>query len=126
MSEEILYEELIDNVTTNLKIISVVQKNEKLCIRKGHLQIDKISYFRFIKRYYYNDSRETMIRFLKQLLKDIKIIKDFYFSKHNIIDNIDNIELGINNLQITYSQDPVIVASLDNILNKLKVIIKNN
>jgi hypothetical protein len=125
MSEQILYEELIDNVTTNLKIISLVQKNEKLCIRKGHLQIDKISYFRFIKRYYYNDSRETMIRFLKQLLKDIKIIKDFYFSKHNIIDNIDSIELGINNLQVTYSQDPVIVASLDNILNKLKIIIKN-
>jgi len=126
MSEQILYEELIDNVTTNLKIISLVQKNEKLCIRKGHLQIDKASYFQFIKRYYYNDSRETMIRFLKQLLKDIKIIKDFYFSKHNIIDNIDSIELGINNLQVTYSQDPVIVASLDNILNKLKLIIKNN
>ena len=119
MNENILYEELVDNIITNLKILSLVNKDDKLCIRKGHLQIDKASYFRFIKRYYYNDSRYSTIEFLKKIVNNMKGLKGFSLSE----ETIHKIEIGINNLQISYSNDPVMIAILDNLLNKLK---KNN
>ena len=118
MNDNILYEELVDNIITNLKILSLVNKDDKLCIRKGHLQIDKASYFRFIKRYYYSDSRYSTIEFLKNIINNIKGIKEI----KQIIseDSLHKIEIGINNLQISYSNDPIIIAILDNLLNKLK------
>lgn len=115
MNENILYEELVDNIITNLKILSLVNKEDKLCIRKGHLQIDKVSYFRFIKRYYYNDSRYSTIHFLKNIIKSMKGIKEIISE-----DTLQKIEIGINNLQVSYSSDPVMIAVLDNLLNKLK------
>jgi Flp pilus assembly CpaF family ATPase len=116
--ENILYEELVDNIITNLKILSLVNKDDKLCIRKGHLQIDKTSYFRFIKRYYYSDSRYSTIEFLKKIVNNMKGIKEL----KQIIseDSLHKIEIGINNLQVSYSNDPVMIATLDNLLNKLK------
>lgn len=118
MNENILYEELVDNIITNLKILSLVNKDDKLCIRKGHLQIDKVSYFRFIKRYYNNDSRYSTIDFLKNIIKSMKGIKEM---KELIPEDfLNKIEFGINNLQVSYSSDPVMIAILDNLLNKLK------
>jgi hypothetical protein len=35
-------------------------------------------------------------------------------------DTLHKIEIGINNLQVSYSSDPVMIAILDNLLNKLK------
>ena len=126
----------MDWIVTNLKIISLIQKNEKLCIRKGHLQIDKVSYFRFLKRYYYNDSRESTIIYIKEIIKNIKIICNVCNVNNNnnqglqtklkdineLVD-IESIELGINNLKISYIEDPMIVASLDHLLNKIKQLI---
>ena len=121
----VLNEELIDWVVTNLKIISLIQKNEKLCIRKGHLQIDKVSYLRFLKRYYYNDSRESTIIYIKEVIKNIKIIiNNINKDIHKLID-IESIELGINNLKVSYIEDPMIVASLDHLLNKIKQLLCN-
>ena len=54
-------EENIDNIITNLKIISMVQVNEKLSIHKGHLQIDKI-FFQSIIRWINKSSRDIIIR----------------------------------------------------------------
>ena len=136
----ILSEELMDWIVTNLKIISLIQKNEKLCIRKGHLQIDKVSYLRFLKRYYYNDSRESTIIYIKEIIKNIKIIinnnqnnnssmnhintqnnfKDIY----QLVD-IESIEMGINNLKVSYIEDPMMIASLEHLLNKIKQLIIN-
>ena len=118
MDQTEIHEELIDSIITNLKIISIIQKDDKLCIRKGHLQIDKSSYFRFIKRYYYNDCRSSIILFMKGIIKNIKIVKPYL--KKESINNMSQIELGISNLKVSYSDDPIMIAFLDNILNKLK------
>ena len=64
-------DDFIDSIITNLKIINVIQINEKLCIRKGHLQIDKDSNIQHIKRWVNRDSRETTINFIKELIKNI-------------------------------------------------------
>jgi hypothetical protein len=72
-------EEFIDNLITNLKIISMIQINEKLCIRKGHLQIDTSSNFQFVKRWFFRDSRDMVLIYLRDLIRNITIL----FSKIN-------------------------------------------
>ena len=119
MELNILYQEQIDSIITNLALLSLVQKNEKLCIRKGHLQIDKESTFRFLKRYYYGDSRDATIIFLRELVHKLILIK-----KDSVKEYVDihSIELGINNLKISYSDDLYMRACLDNLLYKLKIL----
>ena len=125
-------DDFIDSIITNLKIINIIQVNEKLCIRNGHLQIDKDSNVRSLLRFLNKDSRGNSMLFIKELLRNINII----FSKANesesclwilsrILVEIDSLENGLNNLKITYSNDPVITVVIDNIIIKLKELSKN-
>ena len=124
-----LNEEFIDSIITNLKIIGIVQINEKLYISKGHLQIDRDYSLQGIKRWFYKDSRELILNFIKELIKNINIL----FSKiktlekdeqvwitNRILVEMDSIENGLNNLKTTYSYDPVTIVTLDNILIKIR------
>ena len=117
MELNILYQEQIDSIITNLTLLSLVQKNQKLCIRKGHLQIDKESTFRFLKRYFYGDSRDATIIFLRELVHKLILIKPE--SLREYVD-INSIEVGINNIKISYSDDLYMRACLDNLLYKIK------
>jgi len=58
--------EFIDYILTNLKILSLVQINQKVSIYRGHLQID-YQPLQFIKRWLNKDSRESLIIFLNDL-----------------------------------------------------------
>lgn len=114
----------IDYILTNLKIISLVTINQKVCIYKGHLQIDYTP-LQFIKRWFNRDSRESLICFLNDLIN--KINELFKASKGKNLDSIcsilnemDKINNGINNLKITYNNDPIIVVKLDTISLHLK------
>ena len=116
-------EEFIDSILTSLNIIGKVQLNEKLCIRKGYLQIDKVSKFQFLKRFLFNDSRDNTLNYLKQLIRNIKMVLET--DRELVINEFDTIIMGINNLKITYSDDPMIIASFDHIVTKLKKLINN-
>jgi hypothetical protein len=124
-----LNEEFIDSIITNLKIISIVQINEKLYISKGHLQIDRDYSLQGFKRWFHKDSRELILNFIKELIKNINVL----FSKiktlekdeqvwiiSRILVEMDSIENGLNNLKTTYSYDPVTIVTLDNILIKIR------
>lgn len=124
-----LNEEFIDSIVTNLKIISIIQINEKLCIHKGHLQIDRDSTIQPIKRWFNRDSREVILNFIKELIKNINSL----FNKVKTLDKdeqiwivgrilieMDSTENGLNNLKTTYSFDPVTTVTIENIIIKLK------
>ena len=116
-----LSEEFIDSIITNLKILSIVQINEKLCIHKGHLQIDRDNGLQSIKRWFYRDSRDVVLNFIKELIRNI----NYLFTKvkslekdeqkwiiTRILSEMDNIENGLNNLKTTYSIDPVTIVNI--------------
>ena len=124
-----LNEEFIDSIVTNLKIISIIQINEKLCIHKGHLQIDRDSTIQPLKRWFNRDSREVILNFIKELIKNINSL----FNKVKTLDKdeqiwivgrilieMDSTENGLNNLKTTYSFDPVTTVTIENIIIKLK------
>jgi hypothetical protein len=116
--------EFIDYILTNLKILSLVQINQKVSIYRGHLQID-YQPLQFIKRWLNKDSRESLIIFLNDILKKIDHLFKNYeknnFSSQNgkkevistILNEMDKIKL--DNLKITYSDDPITVVKLDTV-----------
>jgi len=124
-------EEFIDNIIINLNIIGIIKVNEKLCIRKGHLQIDISSNFQSIRRWFFRDSRDIIIIYLNKLMTDItslfKKINDYPREEglwviSRILVELDNTEGGFNNLKKTYSTDPYMVFTFENMSLKFRQI----
>jgi hypothetical protein len=118
-------EESIDNVITNLKIIALIKVDEKLSIRKGHLQIDNSSNFQFFKRWFYRDSRDIILLFIKDLIRNIynlfnKITcyNDNKIVLSRVLEEMENAKTGLINLKLTYATDPVMVVKFENVARK--------
>jgi glycerol-3-phosphate responsive antiterminator len=118
-------EESIDNIITNLKIISLVKVDEKLSIRKGHLQIDTSSNIQFIRRWFFRDSRDIILLFIKDLIRNISSLfdkinnyKDTVWILSRIITEMENAKCGLLNLKTTYSTDPIMVVKFENVNTK--------
>ena len=123
-------ENFIDSIITNLKIIGILQINEKLSIRRGHLHIDReVVGLQFLKRWFYKDSRDIILTFIKEMIRNILLTfnkikslnrEDQVWILYRILTEIDNVENGLNNMKTTYSLDPVTNATIDNIIIKFK------
>lgn len=136
---ESMNEESVDNIITNLKIISLVKVDEKLSIRKGHLQIDNSSNLQFLKRWFYRDSRDIILLFVKDLIRNISMLfekLECYYDKlwilKRILTEMENAKSGLINLKITYLTDAVMVVKFENLsvkfcelINKGNVIYEN-
>ena len=117
-------ENYMDSIITNLKILNIIHLNEKLSIRKGHLQIDKIL-FQSIIRWINKSSRDIIIIYLKDLIKNINVLiiklkkyPNFKWLLTKIFTEMDKSKLGLLNLQTTYATDPVTVVKFENIITK--------
>ena len=73
---DIIVEDLVDKIIINLKIIGIIKVNEKLCIRKGNLQIDQESAIRSLKRWFFRDTRDDFLIFIRDLIRKINLITD--------------------------------------------------
>ena len=117
--------DFIDFIITNLKILGMVKVNEKISLHKGHLQI-RNSPFDFLQRWLCKDSRDTLIFFIQDLIKKISklLIQDqndfFYYSISSILNEIEKVYTGLNNLKITYNNDSVTVVRIENIITHFK------
>ena len=118
-------EDSIDNVITNLKIISLIKVDEKLSIRKGHLQIDNSSNFQFFKRWFYRDSRDIVLLFIKDLIRNIynlfnkiNCYNDNQVVLNRVLEEMESAKTGLINLKLTYATDPVMVVKFENVARK--------
>ena len=129
-------EDFIDSIITNLKIIGILQINEKLSIRHGHLHIDRDLGFQCVKRWFFRDSRNIILNFLKEIIRNILLTfnkikslnhEDQVWILSRIISEMNSIENGLNNMKTTYSIDPVTNVVIDNIIVKFKdTLVKGN
>jgi hypothetical protein len=122
-------EETIDIIITNLKVISQLKLNEKLCIRKGHLFIDSSSNYQFLKRWFNRDSRDIVLIYIRNLVRNIAVLfekmkeyteSDSKWILTRILTELENSDQGLVNLKRTYDPDPYMVATLENIMFKFK------
>ena len=108
-----------DSIITNLKIISLLKINEKLGVHEGHLCINNSSNIQFLRRWFNRDSRKIVIKFIKDLIKDICNLQNITIVKNELEQSL----AGLENLKITYSHDLVTVVNLELISMKINVLI---
>ena len=123
-------ENYMDSIITNLKIISLVQTNEKLSVKKCHLCISGSSNFQFLQRWFNRDSRDIVLVFIKDLIKNISTLLhkiSNYTESEWILTRLQSemcsAEQGLNNLKTTYSFDQVTVVAYENFIVKFKELI---
>jgi hypothetical protein len=114
-------EDIIDRILTSLSIIGKIKLNEKLCIRKGHLQIDYSSNFQSLKRWFFRDSRDIILLYLRDLVRDISSLElSNRWVITRLLTELESSMIGLENLKSTYSEDLYIVSTLENIRLKFK------
>ena len=126
----------IDEVLTNLKIISQIKKGEKLLISKDILEIDNTN-FQFLRRYFTGNSREATLKYFDSLIeRAFELIDITYNSKNKNSNNnyfneensrilqrfsieMTNSCKGLNNLKETYTDDITTTSQLEIMVDKL-------
>lgn len=124
-------EELIDTTLTTLKVIGMLPKNGRLCIRRGQLTLESDDHLQRWKRWIYRDSREITLMHIKNTINNAtKIIKGIMSNQIDIEmkpwtlqrfqSEMTSCQSGIVNLKTTYINDTAVVAALDVICERLQ------
>jgi hypothetical protein len=121
----------VDNIIMNLKIIGMVQKNGRLCIKKGSLTLEHDDQLQKIRRWFNKDSREsTMLHIRNTIMNATKLtkgvvskqidieLKDWVLSR--IFTEMTNCQSGLTNLKTTYNDDSIMIANIDVLLERLQ------
>lgn len=124
-------DEFIDDIMANLKVIGMLQKNSKLCVRKGKLAIDDESHFQFLRRWLKRDSRDSVLMHMKNTIVNAintskVLLNESKYNEHDkwvllrLNEEMRGCEMGIVNLKTTYAGDAMMVASLDVLIERLR------
>ena len=109
-----------DNLWINLKILSKLPPHAKLNTQHELFYIEYNSSFSFtaIKRMIRGDNRSIAIKRIDKLVKDsIDALND----DSTIKTHLEGAMYGLENLKKTYSNDITTIASIDRIIDKIKV-----
>lgn len=123
-------EEFVDNTIATMKIIGMVPKNGKLCVRKGHLCLDQSDQTQCVRRWVQGDSRDTTLMHVRNTINSAFKISRFltglpnstymtYWTMDRILAEMSQCEIGLQNLKTTYVVDSMMVANLEVLLDRL-------
>ena len=124
----------IDQVLTNLKVISQIKKGEKIVTDNIILEIDN-RYFQSVRRWWNQSSRLSTLDFFQKIIaRSFELIDDtynnkekeqYYFSEENsrILQRfsleMSNACIGLTNLKETYENDVTTKSQLDIMIGHL-------
>jgi hypothetical protein len=145
LNQIIIMNEITDSILVNLKIISKINPNDKLKVASNSTSIEKEGLMSWLSRWYYGDSREKTINFIKTVVTDaINITNDIMNSTYInnkmkktvyeeneftkslntlflVRNEMENCKTGILNLKKTYEMDIHIISQLEVIINKIDI-----
>jgi hypothetical protein len=121
-------EDFVDATIAALKILGMVPKNGKLCIRKGQLCIDSPR-AQWMRRWMNGDSRDlTLIHAKDTINNSIKIARAIndansfsptgMWTLERILTEMERCRVGLQNLKTTYADDSAMVANLDVLIER--------
>lgn len=126
-----MMEDLVDKTMANLKLIGMIKKGEKICLRKGQLNIEQADRLQAFRRWYNKDSRDVTLIHIRNTINDaIKIAKGLIVNNiHSdmktwtigaINQELRNCDTGLQNLKSTYIDDQSFLANIDVLCDKCK------
>lgn len=124
-------DELVDKTMANLKLIGMIKKGEKVCLRKGQLNIEYVDRLQSLRRWYNKDSRDVSLIHIRNTINDaIKIAKGLItnniqsdlkvWTVSALNQELRNCENGMQNLKTTYIDDPSFLANIEVLLDKCR------
>jgi hypothetical protein len=110
-------EEIIDQLLTSLKVISMIKEGQKVCVRNGHLSLETQStgVLTSIRRWINKDNRKTTIYYIKSVVQNSISISKIHknsLSISKILAGLEESLTGINSLIVTYVDDATVAATL--------------
>lgn len=131
--------DFLDYIFLNLKVISRIEENGKVCIRDGNLHLET-NYFQVITRWLYSDTRDSTLRFIKNIISccisasnNILMYdknEEHCYHKNQVItlerikNSLISSKKGLNNIKVTYKDDITIQSSIEVILEKIDLHVK--
>ena len=122
-----------ENVLINLKVLALLEKNQKISINGNLIIIDYNTLFQGIRRWWYESNREKGIIFIDTLINNLDSDYKKLIRKKNTVSNnrlINTVQLylrnsidGLENMKHTYKDDTENINKLDDIILKIKVIL---
>lgn len=109
----------IEEIITNLEILSNVEKNKKIITKESYLNIEKTSMFECVKRWYNGESREVTINSIDLLINN-SILALSTEVNNELLILLEKVIDGINNLKTTYSDCAQTQARLNTIIVKIQ------
>ena len=124
-------EEYIDSTIAALKVIGMVPKSGKLCVRKGQLALDIVNRSQPIRRFFNGDSRDiTLIHARNAIGSAVKITKAIMsnpekpelsrWTLERLAAELEQCETGLQNLKTSYIEDSSMVANIDVLSDRLR------
>jgi hypothetical protein len=135
-----------DKLFINLKILSKIQKNGRICrSSNGIIALENETFYQSIKRFITSDSRQQSVFEINSIINETiecmsNLVNSKYMNKqynttdeyykncevlHLILTELSNAKCGIENLKFTYSSDPNITSQLDILIVKINSSLKD-
>jgi hypothetical protein len=124
---DIMDSSLIDDISSKLKLLTLISKGDKINVKTFGVQTDNI--FTKINRSFINiDSRNNCLQFVKTTINKSFQILSFYINSEsipdkilcsNILQDIINSKQGIENLCSTYKDDLMVVCNFATIIQNI-------
>tara|TARA_Y100000389_G_C17097703_1_gene334355 strand:+ start:99 stop:494 length:396 start_codon:yes stop_codon:yes gene_type:complete len=117
-------------LSQNLKVVSKIELNDKVCIRNGNIYIDQ-SWAPPIKRYLMGDGRDGSLEYITTLLNTAFVHVDHLILLNNesgckdkllrLTEDLSECSTGLGRLSETYSRDPSLKAQIEILLQNIKL-----
>ena len=124
-------DEFIDDTIAALKIIGMLPRGGKLCVRKGQLSLDQHDNIQRVRRWFRGDSRDltlmhvrntinNAVKISKMLMANYAAVELASWTLDRMASEMAQTEVGLKNLRLTYSCDSTMVANLDVLSDRLR------
>ena len=127
----------LEEILINLSLISKIENGNKLIINDKYINIDN-SYFNFVTRWLFGNSRMQTMEFIREMLNQsflhgFKLLQEDSETSNQLLlrlnSELKNSINGLTNLKQTYYTDKAIQAKIDvmieNIRDQLELKLKN-
>jgi hypothetical protein len=108
----------LDELYTNLSLISKIEVGDKLVLKNNYITIDK-SYLGFFSRWINNVGRDETLKYIANLLNFSFTYLTDESEKSRILNYLQLSLNGLNNLKQTYFNDKLVQAKIDVIIENI-------
>lgn len=122
-------EDIIDQLLTSLKVISMIKEGQKVCVRNGHLslEIQSTGVLTSLRRWINKDNRQTTVCYIKSVVHNALAVTRTHNNETSVVKVLKGLEesvTGINSLTVTYMDDATVSATLQVLRDRIQTELK--